>query len=96
LSKLSILFYDITTYGKILVRCSKNNNNSDGGKMVNYLWNLELFYYIILLIIIVSGFIDWYRMDRLIDNDLKVQYLTAVWSKISIGLFLALYFFIYF
>ena len=64
--------------------------------MVNYLWDLELFYYIILLFIIVSGFIDWYRMDRLIDNDLKVQYLTAVWSKISLGLFLALYFFIYF
>ena len=67
-----------------------------GNQMVNYLWDLELFYYIILLFIIVSGFIDWYRMDRLIDNDLKVQYLTAVWSKISIGLFLALYFFIYF
>lgn len=67
-----------------------------GKQMVNYLWNLELFYYIVLLFIIVSGFIDWYRMDRLIDNDLKVHYLTAVWSKISIGLLLALYFFIYF
>ena len=64
--------------------------------MVNYLWDLELFCYIVLLFIIVSGFIDWYRMDRLIDNDLKVQYLTAVWSKISIGLVTALYFFIYF
>jgi hypothetical protein len=78
------------------IRLSRKGRNAWGKQMVNYLWNLELFYYIVLLFIIVSGFIDWYRMDRLIDNDLKVQYLTAVWSKISIGLILALYFFIYF
>jgi hypothetical protein len=64
--------------------------------MVNYLWDLELYYYIIILIIIASGFIDWYRMDRLIDNDLKVKYLTVVWSKISVGLISALYIFILF
>lgn len=60
--------------------------------MVNYSRDLEMFFYTISLIMIAWGLIDWYRMDRLIDNDLKVQYLTAVWSKISLGLFLALYF----
>ena len=64
--------------------------------MVNYLWDLEMFFYIITLIMIAWGFLDWYRMDRLIDNDLKVQYFTVVWSKISIGFITALYFFIYF
>jgi hypothetical protein len=75
----------------------KDNKNCDGGKhMDNYLWDLEMFFYIIILIMIASGFIDWYRMDRLIDNDLKVKYLTVVWSKISVGLISALYIFILF
>lgn len=64
--------------------------------MVNYLWDLELYFYTITLIMIVWGLFDMYRMDRLIDNDLKVKYLTVIWSKISLGLVSALYIFIQF
>ena len=64
--------------------------------MVNYLWDLEMFFYTISLIMIALGLFDLYRMDRLIDNDLKVKYLTVIWSKISAGLISALYIFILF
>ncbi|MDO9593270.1 MAG: hypothetical protein Q7I98_08840, partial [Erysipelotrichaceae bacterium] len=64
--------------------------------MVNYLWDLEMYFYTITLIMIAWGFLDWYRMDRLIDNDLKAKYLTVVWSKISLGLVSALFIFIQF
>ncbi len=64
--------------------------------MVNYLWDLELYFYTITLIMIVWGLFDMYRMDRLIDNDLKVKYLTEIWTKISVGLISALYIFILF
>jgi len=64
--------------------------------MVNYLWGLEIFFYTITLTVIARGLFDLYRMDRLIDNDLKAKYLTVVWSKISLGLVSALYIFIQF
>jgi hypothetical protein len=64
--------------------------------MFNYSWVLEIFFYTITLTVIARGLFDLYRMDRLIDNDLKVKYLTVIWSNISLGLILALYIFILF
>ncbi|MDP2814550.1 MAG: hypothetical protein Q8S15_10210 [Erysipelotrichaceae bacterium] len=64
--------------------------------MANYTRDLEMFFYTISLIMIAWGLFDMYRMDRLIDNDLKVKYFTVVWSKISLGLISALYIFILF
>ena len=95
--KFWILFYDITTYGKMLIQDVRRTTTIVmGGSMVNYLWDLEMYFYTITLIMIAWGFLDWYRMDRLIDNDLKAKYLTVVWSKISLGLVSALFIFIQF
>lgn len=64
--------------------------------MGNYLLDLELFLYIYCLIEIGMGLFDWYRMDRFINHDLKVEYLTVAWSKILVGMIHALLIFLMF